>query len=166
MKRKTLQNIIQATLLIVFLVGLTSWELSAELKHHFPINSQNLWQTLLKVTWTKKYDNTHKAEIEFPTFSPEVKALERKSITISGYLLPTDLYSGDDYVILSAYPMSQCYFCGGAGAESVMEIYVRNGRKTFATERLTFKGTLELNYDDTTHLIYKLKDAVLSFNED
>jgi hypothetical protein len=125
-----------------------------------PLN--NIWQTLFKVTWQKKYSPELKTKVDFPKFSPEVKALDGKEIVISGYVLPTDLYEGN-FVVLSAYPMAQCFFCGGAGPESVIEVYTRNKRRSFATERVTFKGKLELNDNDYSHLIYKLNDAVQYF---
>jgi hypothetical protein len=148
---------------ILLALILISWEISAEITAIKP--QDNIWQTLFKVGWVKKYSPELKSKIDFPKFSPEVKALDGKTITISGYVLPTDLYEGD-FVVLSAYPMAQCFFCGGAGPESVMEVYPRNNRRSFATERVTFKGILELNESDYSHLIYKLKDAVVYFEEE
>jgi|GEM_PF-2347815 len=151
--------------LVICVLTFATWEVMAETKYwHFPA-LDNIWKTLLDVKWYKAYSAEYKAEIELPKFTPAIKALEGKTVIVSGYILPTDLYEGN-FTVLSAYPMSQCFFCGGAGAESVMEVYVRNGRRNFATERVTFKGVLELNDNDTSHLIYKLKDAVLHFSED
>jgi hypothetical protein len=124
----------------------------------------NIWQTLFKITWQKKYNAELKVQIEYPKFSPEVQALSGKEITITGYVIPSDMYEGD-FVVLSAYPVSSCYFCGGAGPESVMEVYPKNQRRSFATEKVTFKGKLKLNPDDHTHLIYILQDAIQVFEE-
>lgn len=146
-----------------FVLAFLAWEVIAELKNIMP--ADNVWKTLLDIKWRKAYSQELKMQVDYPVFTPAVKALEGKTIIISGYVLPTDLYEGN-FTMLSAYPMAQCFFCGGAGPESVMEVYVKNGRRSFATERVTFKGTLELNETDTSHLIYKLKDAVLHFSED
>ena len=144
---------------------LLTWEVMAEQQRGgFPV-LDNIWKTLLQVKWKKVHDKVLKEDIDIPQFTPEIKALNGKTITVSGYILPTDLYEGN-FSVLSAYPMAQCFFCGGAGPESVMEVYVRNSRRNFATERVTFKGTLELNDSDSSHLIYKLKDAVVYFSED
>jgi hypothetical protein len=125
----------------------------------------NIWQTLFKITWHRKYNAELKVQIEYPKFSPEVQALSGKEITITGYVIPSDMYEGN-FVVLSAYPVSNCYFCGGAGPESVMEVYPKNQRRSFATEKVTFKGKLKLNPDDHTHLIYILQDAIQVFEED
>lgn len=151
--------------LIACALVLVAWEVTAEIQRwHYP-PLENIWKTLMDIKWKKTYSSELQAEVEFPIFPPAVKALAGKTIVVSGYILPSDLYEGD-FAVLSAYPMAQCFFCGGAGPESVMEVYVRNGRRSFATERVTFKGRLELNADDPSHLIYQLKDAVVYFSED
>jgi hypothetical protein len=57
--------------------------------------STNIWETLFKVKWYKKYSEVMKEEIEFPIFSPEIKALDGKEITVTGYLVPSEMYGGD-----------------------------------------------------------------------
>jgi hypothetical protein len=144
-----------------------SWEF---LQFNFSEKSNTLagdkvWQTLFEVTWYKKYNAELKVKIEYPKFSPNILALDGKEITITGFVIPPDLYEGD-FVVLSAYPASSCFFCGGAGPETVLEVYPKNNRKTFATEKVTFKGKLKLNANDHTHLIYILQDAVQVYSEE
>jgi hypothetical protein len=122
--------------------------------------STNIWETLFKVKWYKKYSEVMKEEIEFPIFSPEIKALDGKEITVTGYLVPSEMYGGDtNYCIISAYPASNCFFCGQAGPESVMEVYPQK-KKMFQGSKFTLKGRLKLNPNDPDHLIYILEDAV------
>ncbi|GAB4478316.1 MAG: hypothetical protein OHK0057_29140 [Thermoflexibacter sp.] len=122
--------------------------------------STNIWETLFKVKWYKKYSDVMKEEIEFPIFSPEIKALDGKEITITGYLVPSEMYGGDtNYCIISAYPASNCFFCGQAGPETVMEVYPQK-KKMFQGSKFTVKGRLKLNPNDPDHLIYILEDAV------
>ncbi len=161
MKYINAKNILLAIIFLAF----ATWEVIAETRYLNLPALDNIWKTLLEVKWYKVYNDDFKAEIEMPKFTPAIQALEGKTIVVSGYILPTDLYEGN-FTMLSAYPMAQCFFCGGAGPESVMEVYVRNGRRNFATERVTFKGVLELNATDTSHLIYKLKDAVVYFSQE
>ena len=92
-----------------------------------------------------------------PKFSKVVKALEGQEITIKGYILPLDV-DGTHYV-LSANPYSACFFCGGAGPESVMELWLVNYDKRYKTDDVvTFKGVLMLN-KEPLGLSYILKDA-------
>ncbi|MDX2302575.1 MAG: hypothetical protein NW226_07220 [Microscillaceae bacterium] len=131
----------------------------------FSFFNEDIWRTLFKVEWQKKYNAEFKIKVDAPRFTPEIKALDKKEITISGYVVPVEMYGSDDYVILSAYPANQCFFCGGAGPESVMEVYPLYTKKRFAGERVTLKGRLELNENDHNHLIYILRDAVQVFGK-
>lgn len=122
---------------------------------------EDIWKLLFKVEWQKKYNAELKIKVDAPKFSPEIKALDNQEITVGGYIIPVELYGGGDYIILSAYPTNQCFFCGGAGPESVMEVYLQSPRSKFNNDRVTLKGKLVLNENDHNHLIYLLKNAVL-----
>ena len=92
-----------------------------------------------------------------PTYGEEVKELEGQEIIIKGYVLPMDI-TGETYV-LSAFPFSSCFFCGGAGQESVIELRLKKKKLKFQTDDVvTFKGTLLLN-DQELELNYILENA-------
>lgn len=125
---------------------------------------ENLWNVLKNVTWEYKYNKIEKATLPFPIFSPEIKALEGKEIKIKGYVIPTSLYTDqeEDFFVISASPESSCFFCGGAGPETVMEIYPKNKKIIKSLYKTaTLSGKLKLNTDDMAHLIYILEDATL-----
>src|ERR1041384_5870228 len=75
------------------------------------------WALFAKTKFDAK--NNEKAGEYFlmPAFSEDLKALVGKDIMLEGYYLPIDV-EGSAYVILSKFPYSQCFFCGGAGPES------------------------------------------------
>jgi len=78
------------------------------------------WETLKMVTFTDKYYKESDAYYMFPTFSKEVKAVEGKEVFITGYVIPVDAAS--EFYVLSARPFAECFFCGGAGPETVIEL--------------------------------------------
>jgi hypothetical protein len=53
-----------------------------------------------------------------------------------------------------------CFFCGGAGPETVMEIEAKDPVK-YTAEQIVLKGILSLNSDDINHLMYKLSEVTL-----
>ncbi|MNL80290.1 hypothetical protein D3C87_2071030 [compost metagenome] len=56
--------------------------------------------------------------------------------------------------------MAACFFCGGAGPESIIELQFRKKKQRFRTDEvLTVRGKLALNANDVDHLNYILKDA-------
>ncbi len=118
----------------------------------------NIWQTLSKITYKKQFDELLGYKIDVPVFSKEVVALEGKEITIRGYIIPTNGYVSPKEFVLSAYPFSQCFFCGGAGPETVMEITCTEAIK-YTPNPVTLKGVLQLNGGDANRLIYALNKA-------
>jgi hypothetical protein len=58
--------------------------------------------------------------------------------------------------------MSQCFFCGGAGPESIVEVnFARELPKFQIDDLVTVKGKLKLNIDDMDHVNFILTDAVV-----
>lgn len=116
------------------------------------------WKTLSDVKFEKKWDDKEGMYVLYPEFGNSVKALEGKEIKISGYVIPVDY--NENYYVLSAFPYSACFFCGGAGPESVMSLKFKTKGERFKTDtRLEVTGTLELNSSDIYEMNYILRDA-------
>lgn len=120
----------------------------------------NLWRTLSKITFKKEYDELMGFKIDVPVFSDAIEKLEGKEVTIKGYIIPVEGYKGHKEFILSAFPYNMCFFCGGAGPETVMEV-VASEEIEYTAEAVTIKGKLELNDSDINRLMYAMSDAVL-----
>ncbi|MDW3648300.1 MAG: DUF3299 domain-containing protein [Bacteroidia bacterium] len=115
------------------------------------------WETLAEIEYS--YVQNYEANFWYgtPSFSESVKGLEGKEVKIKGYVLPMDV-SGEQYV-LSAFPFASCFFCGGAGQESVIELRLEDYDRKFETdEYLEFRGILKLN-DAELELNYILDKA-------
>ena len=115
------------------------------------------WETLAEIEYS--YVQNYEANFWYgtPSFSEAVKGLEGKEVKIKGYVLPMDV-SGEQYV-LSAFPFASCFFCGGAGQESVIELRLEDFDRKFETdEYLEFSGILKLN-DAELELNYILDKA-------
>jgi hypothetical protein len=119
------------------------------------------WHEFAKTKFEPKYNEKIGEYLFHPTFSPEVKALEGKEITIEGFYVPFAPEDGD-YIIISKFPMSQCFFCGGGGPESIAEVTFKTTPSKFQVDDvITVKGKLKLNTDNIDHVNFILVDAVL-----
>ena len=118
------------------------------------------WRTLEDVVFTDVYMESLESFYWKPTFGPDVEAASGKEVFITGYIIPVDL--DEDFYVLSRYPYANCFFCGGAGPESVVDLRFDGGStRVYQTdERLTFSGTLRLNADDIYQMNYILDGAV------
>ena len=120
--------------------------------------NSNLWKTLSKITYKKEYDEFLGFKIDKPVFAQSVQDLEDQEVDVKGYILPVEGYKSHTEFIFSAYPYNLCFFCGGAGPETVMEVE-STVPVEYTAEQVTLKGTLKLNPDDINRLMYLLIDA-------
>jgi hypothetical protein len=119
------------------------------------------WALFAKTKFEAKYSEKAKEYFLFPNFSAELKQMAGREITLEGYHLPIDV-AGDAYIILSKYPFSQCFFCGGAGPESISEVYFKEKQPKFEPDQyIRVRGRLRLNDSDIDHGNFIIEDAVL-----
>ena len=98
------------------------------------------------------------AEVDRPNFSSQLIMQEGNMITLEGFIIPLEQGGNQDYFVLSRFPFQSCFFCGGAGPETVVEVYV-DGAFRFTDERVRVTGKLRLNKDNPLHLFYILEDC-------
>jgi hypothetical protein len=126
----------------------------------FPLFAQNRdnlsWKALAKVTFKSERDEDLGYKVSRPIFDPSIEALENQQITIEGYVIPLEI--GEKYFVISAYPFAACFFCGQAGIETVMEVYV-NKPVRLDKETIKVRGRLKLNRNNANQLIYILEEA-------
>lgn len=118
------------------------------------------WKQLADVIFDRKWDEKMQMPMLYPSFSRSIKAMHGKTIVISGYVIPVDVKGG--MYVLSANPNSSCFFCGGAGPETIMALKFKSGKPEFETDDyVKIKGRLRLNEKNIYELYYNLDDAVL-----
>ena len=119
---------------------------------------QNTWRTLAKVTFKQQYDELFGFDIDVPVYHRDVRALDGKEITLKGYIIPVEGYRSHREFVFSAYPYQMCFFCGGAGPETVMEVFAVDPIP-YSAEMITIRGRLQLNDTDVHRLMYILHEA-------
>ncbi|HQQ96867.1 MAG TPA: hypothetical protein PLX35_06365 [Cyclobacteriaceae bacterium] len=119
------------------------------------------WALFAKTKFEAKYNEKAAEYFLYPVFAPELKNMVGKEISLEGYYLPIEI-EGDAYIILSKFPYSQCFFCGGAGPESIAEVTFKVKPGKFEMDQyLRVKGKLKLNEANIEHGNFLLEDAVL-----
>ncbi len=126
-------------------------------------NDENVWTILSQVKWKEYFDEDLGFQVSEPIFSEGIKSLNGKEVELKGYVMPVEV--DGDYFVLSSLPYSSCFFCGGAGPETVMEVDIKRNKK-WINKLVTVKGKLHLNYDDFYSLIYQLEEAKVVSVED
>ncbi len=119
------------------------------------------WETLANVTMTRAYDANLGFEVNTapPVFSPTILALDGQKVRVKGYVIPVDIDL--NLYMVSANPFANCFFCGNAGPETVVELFPGGRFRRFGTDEVvTFEGTLNINKDASSSTVpYQLFSA-------
>lgn len=135
---------------LVFNIPSSSQDFSTQ--PELEILNEGIWKTLLSVKYTY---NKHQY---IPKFDTKIKSLDGKRIRIKGFMYPLEETTTHSFFMLSYYPINICFFCGGAGPESVVEVSSAKPIK-FSSEPMTLEGTLKLNHADPDRLFFILLGA-------
>ncbi|MCH7402483.1 hypothetical protein ACFOUP_17380 [Belliella kenyensis] len=120
----------------------------------------DMWAIFSKTRFIEKLNREFGMYFLYPKFPDELKALEGKVVTVSGFYIPLEM-NASNIAVLSKFPQAECFFCGGAGPESIVVGYLKKkpNRKIKTDEIVKIKGILRLNEDDIEELNFILQDA-------
>lgn len=138
-------------LLVIMAIGLPS--LAQEVK----MKGAKLWKTLADVSYDIQKDEY--GDVFVPVFGKEIKGVADQIVEIEGFIIPFDGMFKPTELILSSLPISECFFCGSGGPETVMEISMKEKIK-YTTKRVKIRGKLKLNADNPDKLMYLLVEGV------
>lgn len=84
-------------------------------------------------------------------FNDKLLSIEGKLVTVAGYIYPLKSGYWHDHFVLSALPTKSCYFCGGAGPETVIEVFAEQ-KVMYKEKMIVIKGILRINQEDNSKL--------------
>ena len=127
-----------------------------------------VWADLLQLKFKISFDE----EVDDVTFQPKftelIRSYENQMIEVEGFIIPHNIAAdamgnledkGDKFMF-SAFPLASCFFCGGAGSESVMEAFPKDPIN-YTDKKITLRGRLKLNEKDLMKLPYIIEDVTL-----
>lgn len=115
------------------------------------------WKLLGDIKFVKK-EHPDYGEVMFPIVNAKLKGLQKKKVTISGFIVPID---NTNYAI-SKNVFASCFFCGQAGPETIMGIKFKDFKGRLKTDQyVTITGVLRVNEDNVDEWIYNLDQAVI-----
>lgn len=140
-------------LTVCALVALTMSAKAQEVK----ASGAKLWKTLEAVTYEVTKDEY--GDLYVPVFSDDIKKIQGQEVEVEGFIIPFEGMFKPTQLILSSLPISECFFCGSGGPETVMEITMKEKIK-YTTKRVKIRGKLKLNRDNPDKLMYMLEEGV------
>jgi hypothetical protein len=113
------------------------------------------WKLLGEIKYMKKKHASY-GEVDFPIINTKLKKLAKKTIVMSGFIVPID---NKNYA-LSKNVFASCFFCGKSGPETIMGIKFKGATPKLKTDTyLTIKGTFRPNENDVEDWIYNCDNA-------
>ncbi len=120
----------------------------------------NSWGSLMLTTTTQEFDPTLGMEIDIPNIHPAAQQLAGSEIALEGFILPLEGKKAQSHFMFSIFPINMCYFCGRAGPESVIEVFMKDKTTVpFTDNKIWLKGVLRINDSDPQSNIYTLENA-------
>ncbi|MBX2926703.1 MAG: hypothetical protein KF852_02605 [Saprospiraceae bacterium] len=120
------------------------------------------WPDLAIPDYREEYNEEIQQEVSIPLFRDAVKKLDGQLVRIMGFFIPLDENPEEVFYVLSQFPNSQCFFCGAAGPDSVMDLLPASKLTNIKMDdHVTFQGRLRLNDEDVMFLNYILEEAEL-----
>lgn len=115
-----------------------------------------VWPKLYDVKFEKAKDNL--GEYDKPIFSASTKALNGKTVSLPGYMVPFENGIKGDHFMLTSLPLNACFFCGVGGPETVVEVFTKSP-VTYTEKPIEIKGTLKLNDTSPDQMMYIIERA-------
>lgn len=126
---------------------------------------QGGWEIFARVKFSPQLIKDVNEYFLVPSFDSGIRLHEGKEITLEGFFIPMDL-SEKKTIIVSKNPYAECFFCGGAGPESVAEVRLASAPPRLkADARIRVTGTLRLNSRDINHMNFILENARLELSK-
>jgi uncharacterized membrane protein YcgQ (UPF0703/DUF1980 family) len=121
-------------------------------------SEQDGWDPFARVKFESKFFKDLNSYYLYPVFDQKINALAGTEIKLKGFYMPME--TEKNQLIISKFPYSSCFFCGGAGPESIAEVILKEkGPRLKADQVITVKGKLKLNDKDVNHMNFILVDA-------
>lgn len=113
------------------------------------------WKMLGDIKYVRKKHATY-GEVEFPQVNMQLKMMQKKTVFMSGFIVPID---NKNYA-LSKNVFAACFFCGKSGPETIAGIKFKGTTPKLKTDTyVTLKGTFRYNETDVEDWIYHIENA-------
>ncbi|MBI1309295.1 MAG: DUF3299 domain-containing protein [Proteobacteria bacterium] len=120
-----------------------------------PMASGVVWNTLIK----SKISYSNKEPHITAKLTPEIKAMNGRTITVDGFMLPMDSGEKSTHFLLSKRTPT-CPFCPPGEPNEVIEVIAKKG-VPYDDTMLTMQGTFRLTNNTENGIFFVMKDGVL-----
>lgn len=139
---------LKSSFVILFVVFACSFSMAQE---------QLTWKDFADVNFEAEFNEKYGVHFLMPTFGKKISSYKGKQVSIKGYFL--DISGSGEIFLISQNPMASCFFCGGSGPETIIEVTFKETPPFKTDQIVVVTGVLELNANNVDHCNYILNDA-------
>ena len=109
------------------------------------------WKTLAQVQPMKQGGKI------VPEFSKDILALDRKDVTVQGFMIPLGIGEKQKRFLVAAVPPS-CEFCMPAGPDAIIEVEAKTS-VNYTFDPIVVTGKFAIVKGDASGILYRMTDA-------
>jgi len=122
--------------------------------------AQDSWHLLAQVELNKSFDPEFGIETMIPTISKSTSEMNGQTVMLKGYIIPLTGKVEQSHFMFSKFPQNMCFFCGKAGPETAIQVFMKDGKKlAFTSEKIILQGRLIIHNDNSSGLLYTMEDG-------
>jgi len=126
----------------------------------FALQGQDSWHLLAQVEMNKSFDPEFGIETMIPTISKSTNELNGQRVMLKGFIIPLTGKVEQSHFMFSKFPQNMCFFCGKAGPESAIQVFMKDGKKLpFTSDKIILQGKLIIHNDNSSGLLYTMEDG-------
>lgn len=123
---------------------------------------QSTWGQLSLIRFELKEDPYGGLEYNPGKFTEMIQALDGTEIELPGFIVPLEGKNKQKHLFFSLYPYANCFFCGNAGPETVIEVEMDGDNYLeYTDEQIKIKGIFRFIPADMQSVMFKLEQAKL-----
>ena len=121
---------------------------------------QSTWGTLSLIRFDLRMDE-YGLTVHKPThFTKMIEDLDGKEIELAGFIVPLEGKKKQRHLYFSAYPYASCFFCGNAGPETVIEVFMGGeDYLEYTDKQIEISGIFRFVPGDFSSVMYQLENA-------
>lgn len=126
------------------------------------LKAQSTWGQLSLIRFELNEDPYGGLDYKPGKFTEMIQALDGTEIELPGFIVPLEGKKKQKHLFFSLYPFANCFFCGNAGPETVIEVQMDGDTYLeYTDEQIKLRGIFRFVPGDMESVMFKLEQAKL-----
>ena len=126
------------------------------------LGAQSNWGKLSLIRFELKEDIYGELDYTPGKFTEMIEQLDGTEMELEGFIVPLEGEKKQKHLFFSLYPYANCFFCGNAGPETVIEVLMGDDQYLEYTDnQIKLTGIFRFIPGDMESVMFKLEQAKL-----